>query len=235
MAETGTRTVERALTLLGAVAQGGGTLSQLARAANLSPTTTSRLLATLARQDFVCRDEHGRYHAGIRLRQLAAASLRADPLHELAGSHLAALAAETGETANLAVAADRQRVVYLRQVASPKLVQTAAWAGRTIPRRGTALGAVLRGDVGEHGYIARTGAVEPDVTSIAAPIYGPDDEIVGALSVLAPNYRMTPHRVEACGRAVAREAAELSESLGYAGPTAVSAESAESSVSGAAA
>ena len=218
MAETGTRTVERALTLLAAVAEGGGTLSHLARAANLSPSTASRLLATLAGQELVRRDEHGHYQAGIRLRQLAAASLRADPLHELAGSHLAELAAETGETANLAVAADSRRVVYLRQVASPKLVQTAAWAGRTIPRRGTALGAVLRGEVGEHGYVARTGAVEPDVTSIAAPVYGADGEIVAALSVLAPNYRMTPGRVEACGRAVAREAAGLSESLGYAGP-----------------
>ena len=40
--------MERALTLLSAVAQDGGTLSQLARAAELSPSTASRLLATLA-------------------------------------------------------------------------------------------------------------------------------------------------------------------------------------------
>jgi DNA-binding IclR family transcriptional regulator len=214
MAETGTRTVERALTLLAAVAQEGGTLSQLARGAELSPSTASRLLATLAAQELVRRDEHGHYHAGARLRQLAAASLRADPLHELAGPHLAALAAETGETANLAVAVDRRRVVYLRQVASPKLVQTAAWAGRTIPRRGTALGAALRGEVGPEGYVSRTGAVEPEVTSIAAPLFGPDGEIVAALSVLAPTYRVTDRRVAACGRAVARHAGELSRALG---------------------
>jgi DNA-binding IclR family transcriptional regulator len=214
MAETGTRTVERALTLLSAVAQDGGTLSQLARAAGLSPSTASRLLATLASQELVRRDEHGSYHAGARLRQLAAASLRADPLHELAGPHLTALAAETGETANLAVAADRRRVVYLRQVAGPKLVQTAAWAGRTIPRRGTALGAALSGEVGERGYVARSGAVEPEVTSIAAPVFGPNGEIVAALSVLAPTYRATDRRVAACGRAVARHAGELSRGLG---------------------
>lgn len=214
MADTGTRTVERALTLLSAVAQDGGTLSQLARAAELSPSTASRLLATLASQELVRRDEHGHYHAGARLRQLAAASLRADPLHELAGPHLAALAAETGETANLAVAADAGRVVYLRQVASPKLVQTAGWAGRTIPRRATALGAALRGAVNEDGFIARTGAVEPDVTSIAAPVYGPDGLIVAALSVLAPTYRMTPRQIESCGRAVASRALQLSRSLG---------------------
>jgi DNA-binding IclR family transcriptional regulator len=219
MAETaaGTRTVERALTLLAAVAQDGGTLSQLARAAKLSPSTASRLLATLAGQELVRRDEHGRYHAGLRLRQLAAASLRADPLYELAGPHLVALADETGETANLAVAADPQRVVYLRQVASPKLVQTAAWAGRTIPRRGTALGAALRGAVGERGYVALTGAVEPDVTSIAAPVSGPDGQIAAALSVLAPNYRTSARRVEACGLAVARHAGALSRSLGAPG------------------
>ena len=214
MADTGTRTVERALTLLAAVAQDGGTLSQLARAAELSPSTASRLLATLAAQELVRRDEHGHYHAGARLRQLAAASLRADPLHELAGPYLTALATETGETANLAVAADGQRVVYLRQVPGPKLVGTAAWAGRMIPRRGTALGAALRGELDAGGYVARAGAVEPEVTSIAAPVFGPDGEIVAALSVLAPTYRVTDRRVAACGRAVARHAGELSRGLG---------------------
>lgn len=221
MAEPGTRTVERALTLLAAVAEDGGTLSQLARAAELSPSTASRLLATLAGQELVRRDEHGRYHPGTRLRQLAAASLRQDPLHELAGPHLAALARETSETANLAVAADDRRLVYLRQVASPKLVQTASWAGRTIPRRGTALGAALAGAVGDHGYVARSGAVEPEVTSIAAPVYSPDGQIAAALSVLAPNYRITPQRIDECGRAVAAHAADLSRSLGA--PAAVAA------------
>ena len=214
MAETGTRTVERALTLLSAVAQDGGTLSQLARGAELSPSTASRLLATLASQGLVERDEHGRFRAGARLRQLAAATLRSDPVYELAGAHLEALAGETGETANLAVATDARRVVYLRQVASPRLVQTAGWVGRTVPSRGTALGAALRGAVDDRGYIARAGAVEPEVTSIAAPVYGPVGAVVAAISVLAPAYRMTPRRVDACGRAVARHAAELSRSLG---------------------
>lgn len=213
MAEPGTRTVERALTLLAAVAEDGGNLTQLARAAGLSPSTASRLLGTLAAQEFVCRDERGRYRGGTRLRRVAAATLREDPLYELAGPHLEALAVETGETANLAIA-DEDQVVYLRQVASPKLVRTASWAGRTIPRGGTALGAALGGAVSDHGYVARAGAVEPDVTSIAAPVYGPDRQIVAALNVLAPNYRISPTRIDVCGRAVARHAAELSASIG---------------------
>jgi DNA-binding IclR family transcriptional regulator len=210
----GTRTVERALILLAAVAREGGSLSQLARAAELSPSTASRLLATLDRCEFIRRDEHGCYRAGTQLRQLAAAALRDDPLYELAGPHLEALSSETGETANLAVAADARRVVYLRQVASPKLVQTVGWAGRTVPRDGTALGAALRGAVNGAGYVARAGAVEPEVTSIAAPVYGANASVVGALSVLAPSYLVSRRRTESFGRAVARHAGELSRSLG---------------------
>lgn len=220
MPETGTRTAERALTLLAAVAEDGGTLSELARAAGLSPSTASRLLSTLALNEFVRRDAHGRYHAGTRLRQLAAATLREDPLYELAGPHLKALADETGETANLAIAADEEQIVYLRQVVSRQLVQTAGWAGRTIPRRGTALGAALRGAVNESGYVARMGAVEPDVTSVAAPVYGADGGIAAAISILAPSYRVSRRRVESHGRAVARHAGDLSRSLGAPGAAA---------------
>jgi len=220
MAESGTRTVERALTLLAAVAEGGGTLSQLARAAELSPSTASRLLGTLAHRELVRRDEHGHYRAGARLRQLAAATLREDPLYELAGPHLEALAQETGETANLAIAADEDQIVYLRQVASRKLVASAGWAGRAVPRRGTAVGDALRGALGGSGYVARMGAVEPDVTSIAAPVYRADGAIAGALSVLAPSYRVSRRRIETYGRAVSRHAAELSWSLGAPGAAA---------------
>ncbi len=213
-AQGATRTVQRALRLLVAVTETGGTLSDLARTVELSPSTTSRLLSTLTMSEFVRRDERGRYRPGARLRRLAAAALREDPLFELAGSHLEQLAAETGETANLAVSVEAGRAVYLRQVASPKFVQTTAWTGKAIPTRGTALGAALRGDLGAGGFAARSGAVEPDVTSIAAPVHGPDGAIVAALSVLAPTYRTTRRRINTLGRAVARHAEALSRSLG---------------------
>lgn len=209
-----TRTVERALRLLAAVTESGGTLSDLARAVDLSPSTTSRLLSTLTISEFVRRDERGRYRPGARLRRLAAAALREDPLFELAGPHLEQLAAETGETANLVVSVQAGQAIYLRQVTSPNMVQTASWTGRTIPTRGTALGAALRGDLRAGGFATRSGAVEPDVTSIAAPLYGPDGAIIAALSVLAPTYRTTRRRVNTLGRAVAQHAEALSRSLG---------------------
>jgi DNA-binding IclR family transcriptional regulator len=209
-----TRTVQRALRLLGAVTESGGTLSDLARTVELSPSTTSRLLSTLTISEFVRRDELGRYRPGPRLRRLAAAALREDPLFELAGRHLEELAVQTSETANLAVSVEKGQAIYLRQISSPRLVKSSGWTGRTIPTRGTALGAALRGDLGAGGYATKSGAVEPDVTSIAAPVYGPDGAIVAALSVLAPSYRTSQRRVRSIGRAVAGHADALSRGLG---------------------
>jgi len=211
-----TRTVDRALDLLAAVADhaDGATLSDLARAVELSPSTASRLLATLAGRDFVRRDGASRYRPGRRLVQIAAVTLRQEPLYELAGPQLEALAQATGETANLAIAIDAERALYLRQVAPRRLVQTATWTGRTIPRAGTAMGAALAGQVGPRGYAKPERTIEPDVTAVAAPVRGADGGVLGALSVLAPKYR-TPARVLARhGAAVVRAAAELSLELG---------------------
>lgn len=211
-----TRTVDRALDLLTAITDGGcgTTLSELARCASLSPATASRLLATLDRRGFVARDEHGAYGPGRRLRQVAAAVLHEEPLYELAGAHLAELARAAQETANLGVAVDDERAVYLRQVAGPQRVQTAAWTGRMIPRDGTAMGAALAGAVSRDGYAFTRGRIEPDVTAVAAPIRDRHGDVVAALTILAPSYRTTDADVERFGALLVDHAAELSLALG---------------------
>ena len=208
-----TRTVERALDLLEAAASAsdGLTLTELAQRTDLSASTASRLLSTLQLHRFLARTPDGRFGAGPRLRQLAVSAMREDPLYELAGPHLAALAGETRETANIGIALDDRRVLYLRQHPSPQFVRVAGWTGRTIPRRDTARGAALDGATGPEGFVVRRSSVEPDVTSIAAPIHGDGGEIIGALSVLAPRYRTTEAQEQTYGRAVAAHARELSE------------------------
>ncbi len=208
-----TRTVERALELLEAAASAadGLTLTELAQQTDLSASTASRLLSTLQLHRFLARTPDGRFGAGPRLRQLAVSAMREDPLYELAGPHLAALARETQETANVGIALDDSRVLYLRQHSSPQFVRVAGWTGRTIPRRGTALGAALDGETGPDGFVVRRSSVEPDVTSIAAPIHGDRGAIVGALSVLAPRYRTTEEQEDAHGRCVVAHARDLSE------------------------
>jgi urocanate hydratase len=212
-----TRTVDRAFDLLSAVtdnARPGASLSELARTTELSPATASRLLATLAKRGLVRRDEQGLYRPGLGLMQMAAVVLRGEPLYELAGGHLVELAAASSETANLGVAVDDDRALYLRQVAGDQRVQTATWAGRTIPRAGTAMGAALAGSVGAGGYAVSRGSLEPDITSIAAPVRDYDGAIVAVLSILAPSYRTSDADVERYGELLVEHAAALSPALG---------------------
>ena len=214
-----TRTVDRAFDLLTAVTESGSgaSLSELARATSLSPATASRLLGTLVKRGLVRRDEQGTYRSGLRLMQLSALVLRGDPLYELAGPHLSELAEATNETANLGVAVDEDRALYLRQVTGDHRVQTASWTGRTIPRDGTAMGAALAGRHEPHGYAVSRGALEPDITAIAVPVRDYQDQIVAALSIIAPSYRTDESDVDSYGRLLVQHAASLSSALGANG------------------
>jgi DNA-binding IclR family transcriptional regulator len=210
-----TRTVDRALTLLMTLlgATSGQTLTELARATNLSPSTASRLLATIERHGLVRRDPDGRFRVGPRMKQIAAAILRDDPLYDLAHPHLDELARETGETASLGAAAGEDRVLYLRQVASARQVQTADWTGRTIPRAMTALGMALDGTASPRGFVTsrRPGS---ELAAVAAPVIGRDGRVVAALSINAPAYRTTDADLDRYGRALIRHAVALSLELG---------------------
>ncbi len=211
-----TRAVDRALGLLAAAAEAPLTLSELAREVELAPSTASRLLSALQRHGFVRRGEDGRFRSGPALVRLAASTLRAEPAYELAEPHLAALTLATGETANLGVLADGDRVLYLRQSVSPRTIRAESWVGRTIPLQGTAMGAALRGEVGSDGYAVTRAAVEPDVTAIASPFRDHHGRIAGALSVTAPTYRTSDDDAAAHGRALVEHAKALSSELGAA-------------------
>jgi DNA-binding IclR family transcriptional regulator len=212
-----TRTVDRAFDLLSAVtenARDAASLSELARATGLPPATASRLLATLLKRGLVRRDGQGLYRPGLGLMQMAAVVLRGEPLYELAGAHLVELAQASGETANLGVAVDDDRALYLRQVAGDQRVQTAAWTGRTIPRAGTAMGAALAGSVGAGGYAVSRGSLEPDVSAVAVPVHDYHGAIVAALTIIAPSYRVDDHDVDRYGRLLVEHAGAMSMALG---------------------
>lgn len=221
--QTSTRTVDRALHLLDAVlsSERPASLTRLSRAVELSPSTASRLLDTLGRHGLVQRGDDGFYRSGIRIKQLAAAALRDDPLYELSGPHLDALAEATREAASLGVPLGPEEVLYLRQVMAPaQLVQAIGWTGRTIPRQHTALGAALDGLLEPPGYAV---SCRPDneVDAVAVPVHDHSGATIGALSVSAPRYRTSLEDLHAFGELLLEHSAQLSAALGAppAGPT----------------
>jgi DNA-binding IclR family transcriptional regulator len=207
--------VERALELLQRVALSpdGERLSDLARAAGVPTSTALRLLRTLEGARFVRRDEAGAYHAGSGLLALAAA-VDELPLIQVAEAHLRTLVAEVGETANLGVLDEAGDALYIAQVQSPHAIRYASWRGRRVPGRTSALGLALHGKAGADGWIVRRDIVESGVTAVAAPVHGPSGDLVAALSVTGPSFRLADDAVAAAGALVLREAAALSAELG---------------------
>ncbi|MHA7282290.1 IclR family transcriptional regulator [Arthrobacter sp. TMS2-4] len=209
MAESSTRTVERALVLLGAVCGAGSlTLADAAREADLSASTALRLLRTLEGTGFVRRDVTGAYRPGLRVVQLGAQALGHESLVSLAEPALDRLVELTGESAYLSVPSHDGEGVYLAMREGTHSVRHASWVGRSIPLAHTAVGAVLTGGPPDGGFVVVRDGVEADVTAIAAPV-SPGGRTVAALSVVVPSYRITEAEAHRLGSLVAREAAAL--------------------------
>ena len=210
------RAVQRAfdlLALLGAERH-NATLSELARASALPVSTVARLLAALEHSGLVRRDGAGSFAPGTRLMQIGLASLRGLSIYDLSEPHLRALSEASGETANLAVRADAGHAIYLRQVVSPHSIHHASWLGRMLPLRRTAVGTALSGKVERSGYVARRDTLEPGVTAIAAPVYGPGGEITAAFSITGPSFRIAEREIPRIGALVVRQARLASVELG---------------------
>ncbi|KQN98765.1 MULTISPECIES: IclR family transcriptional regulator [unclassified Arthrobacter] len=209
MAESSTRTVERALVLLGAVCEAGSiTLADAARGTGLSASTALRLLRTLESTGFVRRDGDGSYRPGLRVVQLGAQALGQESLVSLAEPALERLVGQTGESAYLSVPSHDGQGVYLAMREGTHSVRHASWVGRSIPLDGTAVGAVLAGAAGPDGFVVVRDGVEADVTAVAAPV-SPGGRVVAAISVVVPSYRITATEARRLGALVAREAEDL--------------------------
>ena len=137
--------VERALTVLDALAEGGGEAGtlELARRTGVNASTVSRLLATLADAGLVEGvAATGRYRLGVRLVQLANAALAGLDARRLGRPLLERLVEATGETATLSLPGDRDAVT-VDFVRSPASVQGVAELGRPSVGHATAAGKVL--------------------------------------------------------------------------------------------
>ncbi|WP_129360700.1 MULTISPECIES: IclR family transcriptional regulator [Micrococcaceae] len=213
MAETSTRTVERALDLLGIVCDKGAmTLAEAAREAELPVSTTLRLLRTVEASKWLTRDDAGIYRPGVRLIQVGAQAFSDDSLAELSRQPMQDLAAETGESVYLSVEAHGDTVLYISIVEGNHSVRHVSWVGHTIPVQGSAAGSVLQGKTPEEGYLVSENIVEEDVTAISSPVYG-GDRPIAAMSILVPTYRSTKQKTRSCGALLQHAASEVSRKL----------------------
>jgi DNA-binding IclR family transcriptional regulator len=224
---SGVGVLDKAAVVLGALEAGPATLANLVTATGLARPTAHRLAVALEHHRLVARDIQGRFVLGPRLGELAA-SAREDRLLAAAVPVLALLRDETGESAQLfrrqgqlrVCVAASERPAGLRDTVpvGAALSMTAgsaahvllAWEEPDRLHRGlenaTFTAATLAG-VRRRGWAQSVAEREPGVASVSAPVRGPSNRVVAALSVSGPIERLTrqPGRLHATAVTVAAQ------------------------------
>jgi len=134
--------VERALHILVALADGPATISEIGRRLGVHRTTSLRLLRSLENEHFVRRRDDGRYRLGPRMTMLAHAALDSADVRSVATHHLHELGAKHGHTVHLG-AVENHNVIYLDKVESQHAIRMYSRIGVTAPLHATAVGKAI--------------------------------------------------------------------------------------------
>jgi IclR family acetate operon transcriptional repressor len=224
------------------------TFTELAAVSGLAKSTTSRLLLALERHGLLRREPAGGFLPGELFVRYAWQGEREGDLVEMARPFLERLGDLTGETINLGVSRF-DRVEQIAQIDSRYMLGGANWIGRPVALHATALGKVLvafggaelpagrlerctsrtltkrsalaveLASVRAQGYAITDEELEPGLVAVAAPVFRPGGEVVGALSVSGPASRLNPVLGQVAAHCV-EQAAALSARLGYRQPLA---------------
>ena len=213
------RSAERVLSLLDVVIRRGAIgLSDASSDAQIPVSTALRHLRVLTNHGYLIRDEVGRYSAGPAFLRMALAAFRSGPyarLRAAAQPELKRLADVTEESAYLAVR-DGKEVIYIASVESRRAIRHVGWVGKSVPIEGTAVGEALVSESKRPGVrpipVLNTGAIEPDVTAVVAPIYG-SEGVIAAFSVLGPADRVSGEHLGLTASAVVDSAVATSLAL----------------------
>ncbi|CAA9362797.1 MAG: Transcriptional regulator, IclR family [uncultured Nocardioidaceae bacterium] len=147
-AVVGVQSVDRALTILSVLARTGQAgVSEIAAELGVHKSTAFRLVSTLENHDIVEQTEdRGKYRLGLGLVRLAGASSARLDLVQEARPVCRRLAADCGETVNIAVLSE-QAALYVDQVSGGSALGSHYWVGQSIPLHATSNGKVLLSDL----------------------------------------------------------------------------------------
>ena len=230
---SGVGVLDKAARILSTLESGPHSLSELVAATGIARPTAHRLAVALEFHRLVGRDFMGRFVLGARSAELAAAAGE-DRLLAIAAPALAALRDASGESAQLyrrqgdqrICVATAERLSGLRDSVPVGTVLTMqagsaaqvllAWEEPDRLHRGltnakftaASLSAVRR-----RGWAQSVGEREAGVASVSAPVRGPNNKVIAAVSISGPMERLgrQPGRIHAAS--VVATAARLSEYL----------------------
>ncbi|TKW63726.1 MAG: IclR family transcriptional regulator [Paracoccus denitrificans] len=194
--------VERALSILLAFSkrQPKLSLTELSEETGLHKSTVLRLARSLGLYGFLDRDAAGRFSLGAGTWHLGLIFRQGFDTGETIRPALRELVRLTGETASFFVRAGDDRVCLYREN-SPGLERYGVEEGMRLKLGTGASGLVLRRNTGEvladlsafnaQGTVSLNATRNPNIASIAAPVFSASGQFRGALTVSGINTRFT--------------------------------------------
>jgi DNA-binding IclR family transcriptional regulator len=230
---SGVGVLDKSIHILTVLESGPHSLAELVTATSIARPTAHRLATALETHRFVTRDLTGRFVLGPRCSELAAAAGE-DRLLASAGPALIALRDATGESAQLykrqgdlrICVAAAERLSGLRdsvpigatlsmQAGSAAQILLAWEDSDRLYRglQGAKFTAASLSAVRRRGWSQSVGEREAGVASVSAPVRGPNNKVIAAVSISGPIERLgrQPGRLHAA--AVVATAVRLSEIL----------------------
>jgi len=197
-------------------------LVELSKRTGMNKTTVLRLARTLAKKNYLVQREDGSWRLGRAAGWLGACYQATFDVHDIVEPALRDLTIETGESASFYVREGAQRTCLAR-VDGPQTIRHHVRVGIGLPLELGAPGRVIlafSGEQGEtyeeirkRGYHLSLGEREPEVSSVAAPIFGVDWKLLGSICISGPTSRLPKTRLLELAQAVMQAANQLSYSL----------------------
>lgn len=224
--QKGVAAVDRALSILVALEADPNprSLADLARDTGLYKSTILRLMDSLQAAGYVMRQDDTGYALGPTLYRLGMAYERRNPLRNHVIPVLKRLVAAGTESASFHVRQDAEHRTCLYRVDSDHATLDRVHAGDLLPMSKGAAGRVLSAFSGTPGrpyatirkehFALSLGERDPSCAGMAAPVFGPDGDLVGALSLSGPRERFTDAQVKKMCPLLIDAAKELTLSLG---------------------
>jgi DNA-binding IclR family transcriptional regulator len=218
------------------VEAGAHRFTRIMDATGLPRATTHRLIRSLEEHGFLSHYAGFGYRLGPRLLRLATEAMRELPLRDLAHPILERLARSTGESAQLFVRSGDVRVC-IDAIESAHELRTIVPVGASLPLSAGSAAKVFLAyapdrdrhvrraadrerfarevdGVARRGWASSAGERQPGVGSVSAPIFGPQDVLLGVVSVSGPASRMGRISARRYAPAVTAAAREIERALG---------------------
>jgi DNA-binding IclR family transcriptional regulator len=194
-------------------------LAELSRRTGLHNSTVLRMARTLALAGYMVQREEGEWRLGPAAGWLGARYQAGFDIHNVVEPTLRELSTATQESASFYVREGNERSCIAR-VEGPQSVRHHVRIGMRLPLDLGAPGRVILafsghvGDVYEsirrRGYHISTGERDPQVSSVAAPVFGLNWRLLGSMCISGPSSRLVERQLKDHAQTVVDAANRLS-------------------------